>query len=93
MGNKSDLQPISDLFNRKTVKPPAFEWQDLALRIIKDLGIPNDKRNAVFRVCKQKSKQYIEKCFNDTKELCASGEKWRYFFKIVGGKNSTKIKI
>jgi hypothetical protein len=79
-----DLQPISDIFKyKKTVKPPAFEWQDLALRIIKELNIPAFKRSAVFKVCKEKDKTFIEKCFNDTKELCQTGQKWQYFFKVV----------
>ncbi len=72
--------------NKITKKPPAYQWQDLALKIIKELSIPVEKRNSVFKACKQYPKNFIEKCFNDTKELCQTGEKWKYFFKIVGGK-------
>jgi len=68
---------------KKTVKPPAYPWQDLALRIIKELGIPNFKRSAVFKVCKEHPSQKIELALNDTKELCQSGSKWKYFFKII----------
>ncbi len=90
--DNSDLQPISNIFNRQIVKSPAYEWQELALRVIKELNIPSVKRNAVFKACKIHSRVVVEKCLNDTKELCASGERWRYFFKIVGKKNNqTKI--
>ena len=79
-------EKLGDLFSqRQNKKMPAYAWQDLALRIIKDLNIPDFKRSAVFKVCKLKPRIYIEKCLNDTKELCRQGEKWKYFFKIVGG--------
>jgi len=64
-------------------KPPAYQWQDLALRIISELGIPNFKRNSVFKICKEQPKEKIEKALNDTKELCKTGEKWKYFFKVI----------
>lgn len=81
MDNLADL-----LKNRKTVKPPAYPWQDLALRVVKDLGIPGFKRGAVFKVCKEKPAHQIELALNDTKELCKSGAKWKYFFKIIDNK-------
>jgi hypothetical protein len=71
------------LKSKKAKKPPAYEWQELALRIISELSIPNFKRNAVFKVCKENSKIYIERCLNDTKELCPAGQKWKYFFKLI----------
>jgi hypothetical protein len=81
------LEKISDLFLvKKTKKPPKYAWQDFALEVIKELSVPNFKRSAVFKVCKQKPRVFIEKCLNDTKELCQTGERWKYFFKIVGGK-------
>lgn len=80
-------QKLSELFGRKeTAKAPAHEWQDLALRIIKELNVPGFKRNAVFKVCKENGKPAIEIALNDTKELCRTGEKWKYFFKVLGGK-------
>jgi len=81
-------QKLSDIFKEKKPikKPPAHEWQDLALRIIEELSIPNFKRNSVFKVCKENPKDFIEKCLNDTKELCQTGAKWKYFFKLVGDK-------
>lgn len=79
-------EKIGNLFDRRqNKKMPAYAWQDLALRIIKELNIPDFKRSAVFKVCKLKSRTFIEKCLNDTKELCREGEPWKYFFKIVGG--------
>ena len=90
------LEKIGDLFaqgskNRGSrPQPPAYAWQDLALQVIKELNIPNFKRSAVFKVCKLKPRVFVEKCLNDTKELCQTGEKWKYFFKVVagGGKNN-----
>jgi hypothetical protein len=67
---------------QRTVKPPAYQWQDLALRVIKDLGIPRYKKNAVFKICRDNSKELVEKALNETKEL-AQKEKWKYFFKVV----------
>lgn len=82
-----NFQSFSDIIkNKKTVKPPAFPWQDLALRIIKELSIPGFKRSAVFKVCKDKPAQVIETALNDTKELCKSGAAWKYFFKIIDQK-------
>lgn len=84
------FEPLSDLFNAKAVKtaikPPAHEWQDLALRVIKELNIPSNKRNSVFKICKDNTKIFVEQCMNDTKELCRSGEQWRYFFKVADKK-------
>lgn len=80
------LEKIGDLLvGKKSKKMPAYAWQDLALHIIKELNIPNFKRSAVFKICKQKPRVYIEKCLNDTKELCQTGEKWKYFFKVAAG--------
>jgi hypothetical protein len=87
MAIKTEPQKLADLLQtRKSKKPPAYEWQDLALRIIKDLGIPAFKRNSVFKACKENDKYVIERCLNETKELCRTGQKWKYFFKLVGGK-------
>jgi hypothetical protein len=93
------LEKIGDLFNKPGAKPagarkpaPAYAWQDLALSVIEQLNIPGFKRSAVFKVCKQKSRSYIEKCLNDTKELCLTGEQWKYFFKVVGGSGKENYK-
>jgi len=82
------FEGFKDIINskQKPQKPPAYPWQELALRIINELNIPNFKRNSVFQVCKKYPKGYIEKCMNDTKELCTKGECWKYFFKIVNSK-------
>ena len=77
-------EKISHLLGQKPAKkPPAHQWQDLALKIIEELNIPAQKRNSVFKVCKQYPRNFIEKCFNDTKELAQAGESWRYFFKVI----------
>lgn len=79
------LENLKDIINKRTAKkPPTYEWQDLALRVIKELGVPAFKRNSVFKVCKDNRKEVVEQCLNDTKELCMSGMKWKYFFKIIG---------
>ncbi len=68
---------------QKKVKAPAYEWQDLALRIIQELSVPGFKRNSIFKVCKDNDKMAIERALNDTKELCQSGQKWAYFLKVI----------
>ncbi len=78
MDNLADL-----LKNRRTVKPPAYEWQDLALRVVKELSIPDFKRSALFKVCRDHHKYTVEKAMNETKELCKGGSKWQYFFKVI----------
>ena len=87
MERKEKLKSFGELMkNRVAKKPPAFEWQDLALRVITELNIPKNKRSSVFRVCKQSARQIVERAMNDTKELCKTGEKWRYFFKLIDKK-------
>lgn len=87
MERKENLKSFGELMkNRVIKKAPAYQWQDLALRVIEELNIPNNKRSSVFRVCKQQSKQIVERAMNDTKELCKTGEKWRYFFKLIDKK-------
>ncbi len=81
---KDNFQSFSDIFkNRKIVKAPAYPWQDLALRVIADLGVPGFKRSSVFKACKDLPINVVERALNDTKELCKSGAKWKYFFKIL----------
>lgn len=81
-------EKISQIAKKRVVKKlPAYEWQDLALKVIADLSVPEFKRNSVFRVCKKYPRSFIEKCFNDTKELCQTGEAWRYFFKLTNQKS------
>ncbi|NCQ16638.1 hypothetical protein GW814_03260, partial [Candidatus Falkowbacteria bacterium] len=65
-------------------KLPTYAWQDLALEVIKELNIPEFKRSAVFKACKQNPRAKILVALNDTKELCRTGQKWKYFFKIIG---------
>jgi hypothetical protein len=87
--DNSGFQTLGDIFQAKkeskqaTIKSPAYQWQDLALKIIKDLKIPSFKRNSVFKICKEYPRAFVESCVTDTKELCETGEKWKYFFKVV----------
>jgi hypothetical protein len=84
-----NFQKINNIFlHKKSVKPPAYQWQDLALRLIKELNIPQAKRSSVFKICRDNPKHFIEQCLNDTKELSKSGERWRYFFKLINQKKS-----
>lgn len=86
------FQQLGDIFQTKEAKPkaPAYQWQDLALQIIKDLGVPNFKRNSVFKICKEVDKNTIESCLADTKELVKGGEAWKYFFKVIADRQKKK---
>ncbi len=88
-------KPISSLKDildnkKKAPKPPAYPWQDLALRVILELGIPAFKRSAVFKVCRNLPKESVLRAMNDTKELAPGGESWRYFFKVVDSETKGK---
>jgi len=85
MSNKdSDFQGLSGLFGKsQTKKPPAYKWQDLALKIITEFNVPVSKKSSVFKVCRDKSQDFIERCLADTRELSTGEEKWRYFFKVI----------
>lgn len=86
MKDNKGLQSLSDIFtNRQSKKPPAYQWQELALKIIKELGVPAFKRNSVFKVCKENNQIIIERALNETKEL-AQKERWKYFFKVLADK-------
>ncbi len=81
------MDSLADILkNKKTMKAPSYPWQDLALQVIQELNIPNFKRSAVFKICKEHSSQNVKLALNDTKELCTSGLKWKYFFKIIDQK-------
>jgi hypothetical protein len=84
---KSELTSFADIFKAKqakpTVKAPAYSWQELALKIINELNVPNFKRSSIFKICKEKSVTTIERALNDTRELCKGGESWKYFLKII----------
>ena len=52
----NSFSSFSDILKKKQAeakKAPAYPWQDLALQVIKDLNIPNFKRSAVFKICKE----------------------------------------
>jgi hypothetical protein len=80
----------SILQNKKTVKPPAYRWQELALQIIKELAIPKEKKSSVFKTCKVNSEKLVKQALIDTKELCKEGDKWQYFFKVIDSYRKSK---
>lgn len=85
--SEDKFQSFADIIKAKQkIKAPAYPWQDLALRIIKELSIPNFKRGAIFKVCRDLPAHKIEVALNDTKELCKTGATWKYFFKIIDQK-------
>ena len=82
--NNSDFESFGSIMqHKKQVKPPAYQWQELALQVIKELSIPNFKRSSVFRICKIYNGKQVRQALIDTKELCPSGPKWKYFFKVI----------
>ena len=86
-------ESFKDIIQNKkpAVKPPAYQWQQFALDIIDQLNIPPFKRSSVFKICRNYPKAYVEKAVNETKELCQTGEKWKYFFKVIEqNKDKTK---
>ena len=84
MKQNNEPKSFGEIFSQRQItKSPAYPWQQLALEIIGQLGVPADKKNSVFLLCKKYSRLYLEKCLNETKELCSSGESWKYFFKVV----------
>ncbi|MFA6304706.1 MAG: hypothetical protein WCV73_05060 [Patescibacteria group bacterium] len=88
MSESDNFTKLGDLLkNKQTVKGPAYPWQDLALKIISDLNVPAFKKSAVFKVCRDLPQQHIVQALIDTKELCQTGQKWKYFFKITSGKH------
>jgi len=87
MTKNEDIQNIGQIFSGRSVKKaPAHEWQDLALKIINDLNIPAFKKSSVFKICRDRDKQFVLNCLNDTKELCKTKDKWKYFFKLSSSK-------
>jgi hypothetical protein len=91
-----DFQSLGAIFSAKikvqAKKPPAYAWQDLALKILGELNAPNFKRSSIFKICRDYPKDFVERCVNDTKELCKSGERWKYFLKVVS-EETKKFKI
>ncbi len=83
MPENKGFQKIGDLLSRSPVKQPAYQWQAMALTIIKELNIPSFKKSAVFKVCRDLPKNFIVRCLVDTKELAKTGASWKYFFKLI----------
>ncbi len=78
------MDSLKDIIKEnKHTKPPAYPWQELALKLIEELKVPNYKRSSVFKACKENNSEIIKRALNDTKELCKTGSPWRYFFKVL----------
>ena len=90
--SKESIFSFKDILadKKKAPRAPAYPWQDLALRVIAELGIPVFKRSAVFKVCRNLPKESILRAMNDTKELTSWGEQWRYFFKVIDSETKGK---
>ena len=85
------IKPPAGSVSKPAIKPPAYAWQDLALQLIKDLNVPGFKRNSMFKVCKENSRELIEKALAETRELCQTGEKWKYFFKVIDSLKNNRV--
>lgn len=92
--HKDEFSSLKDIFKNKptAVKPPAYPWQELALKIIDELSIPKFKRSSVFKICRDLPASVVERALTDTKELCKDGEAWRYFFKVIDSSKKNKKK-
>lgn len=88
-------QSLGELFDQKKdiqkPKPPAYQWQDLALQVIDKLRVPGFKRNSVFKVCKEYPREFVEQAVATTLELCTDGAPWKYFFKVIDSKNKEQL--
>lgn len=62
------------------------QWQDLALRIIKELHVDKKDKGIIFKICKQYPYPFVEHCFNETKELATGDKASHYFVKLVYAK-------
>ena len=79
-----DLTSIN-LNQYKTLEKPKkriFRWQELATQINHDLKVPFNMQKVVFKICYENPEDYVEHCFNETKEL-AKENKVLYFIKLV----------
>lgn len=85
MGFNDSFKKIGQI-GKLRIKPPAYEWQDLALQIIKELSVPEFKKSAVFKVCRDLPKSLVMQALIDTKELSKDGPAWKYFFKVISQK-------
>ena len=63
----------------KLKKPPAYKWQELALVIIAGLADGDNKKNSIFKCCKQNA-HLAQIAYNDAREL---GKPYaKYFLKV-----------
>jgi len=65
----------------KEVKAPKYQFQELALEIIKGLKDGSDHKSSIFKCCKMNETR-ARKCYKDCQEL--NKPFVDYFFKLMG---------
>ena len=85
LGENSKLQDVLNILNKKEHKICIVSnKKKIPLGIFTDEDIRRKliKKNSMNSPVKGNyNKNFIEKCLDDTKELCERGDKWKYFFK------------
>lgn len=65
--NSETSSPVEKISYEELVssdlKAPAYEFQDTSLEIIQKLGIPQNKRSSVFKVCKEEKQSVVEAAY------------------------------
>lgn len=77
------MDSLKDILQSRVVekkKAPAYQFQELALQIIKSFGADAKDRSSIFRYCKLDYNIAL-KAFNDCKELGKMNAP--YFFKLL----------
>ena len=75
------MELLFDLLpTKRNSRLPKYQWQELALDIIKDFKVENKDRSSVFKWC-QKDYQKALQSFAECKELKKLHAK--YFFKLM----------
>lgn len=74
MATNKEFEKIGNLFNKKTAaKPPAYQWQDLALRVIKELSIPDVKKAPCLKLAKKSRKISLKAALTTRKNFARQG--------------------
>jgi hypothetical protein len=67
-------------------KKAVYPWQELAVKICKELKVPPKEQGNIFRVCKIFPLPFVEHAFNETRELAAGDLRSHYFIKVLYSK-------
>jgi len=74
--------PLKDILKEKVaISTPKYEWQELALDIIKKLKASN--KGLIFKICKKYPKSFVMHALEETLELAKGDNKDRYFIKLI----------